>query len=122
MTSGKNEWTESTINQVKRMSDLISQLVVLSKLEEREDIVFTDVNMSEEAKSVVSSLKTVAETQGKTLKYKIADDIHVNADENGIHELINILLDNAVKYCDDNGRIELNLSQEGKNCSPYRYQ
>ena len=29
MTSGKSEWTESTVNQVKRMSDLISQLVVL---------------------------------------------------------------------------------------------
>ena len=114
MMGGKNEWTESTINQVKRMTDLISQLVVLSKLEERQDIVLTDVDMSEEAKSVVSSLKTVAETQGKTLKYKIADNIHVNADENGMHELISILLDNAVKYCDENGMIELNLSQKGK--------
>ncbi len=115
MTSGKSEWTESTVNQVKRMSDLISQLVVLSKLEEREDIVFTDVNISEEAKSVVSSLKTVAETQGKNLQYNIAEDLHVSADKNGIHELINILLDNAVKYCDEEGSIILDLRQKGRN-------
>ncbi len=115
MTSGKSEWTESTVNQVKRMSDLISQLVVLSKLEEREDIVFTDVNISEEANSVVSSLKTVADTQGKKLEYTIAEDIHVSADKNGIHELINILLDNAVKYCDDGGDITLDLHQKGRS-------
>ena len=114
MMNGKNEWTESTINQVNKMSELISQLVVLSKLEEREDIVLTDVNISEEAKKVAESFKTVAETNGKKFESSIAEDIHVTAEAKGVHELINILVDNAVKYCDDEGSIKMELVQKGK--------
>ncbi|MCR5543741.1 MAG: HAMP domain-containing histidine kinase [Eubacterium sp.] len=114
MMNGKNEWTESTINQVNKMSELISQLVVLSKLEEREDIVLTDVNISEEAKKVAESFKTVAETNGKKFESSIAEDIHVTAELKGVHELINILVDNAVKYCDDEGSIKMELVQKGK--------
>lgn len=114
MMSGKNEWTDSTINQVNRMSNLISQLVVLSRLEEREDLVLTDVNMSEEVNKVMKDFTAVAETQGKKLEYSVADDVHVKADEKGIHELINILVDNAVKYCDEEGTITVSLHPKGK--------
>ena len=114
MMSGKNEWTDSTINQVNRMSNLISQLVVLSRLEEREDLVLTDVNMSEEVNKVMKDFTAVAETQGKKLEYSVADDVHVKADEKGIHELINILVDNAVKYCDKEGTITVSLHPKGK--------
>lgn len=114
MMNGKSEWTESTINQVNRMSELISQLVVLSKLEEREDLVLVDVDFSGEADKVVSSFKTVAETQGKRLEADIAENVNVKADEKGIHELLNILVDNAVKYCDEEGLVKVTLHQKGK--------
>ncbi|MCR5103860.1 MAG: HAMP domain-containing histidine kinase [Eubacterium sp.] len=114
MMSGKNEWTESNIKQVKRMSDLISQLVVLSKLEERENIVLTDVNMSEVLGKVVSDFATVAETQGKHLTANIEENVIVKADEKGVQELANILTDNAVKYCDDKGTISVSLRKKGK--------
>lgn len=117
MMNGKNEWTESTVNQVSRMSELISRLVVLSRLEEREDIVLKDVDYSAEAAKSVANFKTVAETKGLTLESVIEEDIHVEADEKGIFELINILLDNAVKYCDDGGAILIVLSKKGKYSS-----
>lgn len=115
MTCGKSEWTESTVNQVNRMSDLISQLVVLSRLEEREDLVLSDVNFSEETKKSVGNYKTIADTQGLSLNYQIEDDVHISADEKGVYELVNILLDNAVKYCDEGGEIVLSLEKKGKN-------
>ena len=115
MMNGKSEWTESTVKQVNRMSELISQLVVLSRLEESVDLVLTDVNMSEEAKKSIENYKTVADTKGLTLNSEIADDICVSADEKGIFELINILLDNAVKYCDENGEIKITLDKKGRN-------
>ena len=32
-----------------------------------------------------------------------------------LYELVNILIDNAVKYCDDKGLVEVKLSQSKKN-------
>jgi hypothetical protein len=115
MMNGKSEWTDSTVKQVNRLSELISQLVVLSKLEEKQDIVLSDVNMSEETNSVMSSFKAIAETKEITLKTDIADDVHVQADQKGLHELVNILMDNAVKYCDEKGTVSVSLSRKGKN-------
>jgi len=115
MMNGKSEWTESTVKQVNRMSELISQLVVLSRLEERQDIVLVDVDMSSEAESVMTSFKSVAETQGITLKTQIEEGIHVMADQKGLRELMNILMDNAVKYCDEAGTVEMTLAKKGKN-------
>lgn len=115
LMNGKSEWTESTINQVNRMSELISQLVVLSKLEEREDLVLTDVCISEQAAKSVANYKTVAETRGLTFDSEIEEDIHINADEKGVYELINILLDNAIKYADDGGNVSVRLARKGKN-------
>ena len=115
MLNGKSEWTESTVKQVNRMSELISQLVVLSRLEERQDIVLSDVDMTEEARSVMTSFKSIADTQNITLKTDIADGVHVNADQKGLRELINILMDNAIKYCDEEGTVEVSLTKKGKN-------
>ena len=115
MMGGKSEWTESTVKQVQRMSELISQLVVLSRLEERQDLVLSDVDMSAEAVSVTDSMQVVAETQGKKMECAIDENVHVNADEKGLHELISILVDNAVKYCDEGGCVTVSLHQKGRN-------
>ncbi len=115
MMGGKSEWTESTVKQVQRMSELISQLVVLSRLEERQDLVLSDVDMSAETASVTESLRVVAQTQGKKMECGIDENIHVNADQKGLHELISILVDNAVKYCDEGGKVTVRLYQKGRN-------
>ena len=115
MTSGKSEWTESTVKQVSKMSNLISQLVVLSRLEERPDIVLTEVNMTDEVNKVIDDFKTVAETQGYSFTSNVDEGAVIKADEKGIHELINILIDNAIKYCDENGKVEVKLNKKGKN-------
>ncbi len=115
MMNGKSEWTESNKRQINRMSGLVSQLVILSKLEERQDIILAEVNFSHEASDVVESFQAVAETEGKKIESKIAPDIKINADEKGAREIVSILVDNAVKYCDDNGTVTVILERKGKN-------
>ncbi|MCR5215087.1 MAG: HAMP domain-containing histidine kinase [Eubacterium sp.] len=115
MINGKSEWTESTVKQVGRMSELISQLVVLSRLEERQDMVLVDVDMSEEVNSVLTSFKSIGETEEISFSSEVQSDVHVQADQKGLRELVNILVDNAVKYCDENGTVSVSLTKKGKN-------
>ena len=114
MTNGSSEWTDSIKNQVTRMSELVSQLIVLSKLQEHDDLVLTEVNFSEKAEDVVNSFKVVAEAAGKGFEASIASDIKIIADERGSRELVSILVDNAVKYCDDDGTVKVNLFSRGR--------
>lgn len=111
MLNGKSQWTDSILKQVRRLSNLIQDLIMLSKMGERSqvDLVITDVNLSETVQSVADSFQQLAVDAEKTLTTAIADGVHVKGDSKCLYELVNILVDNAVKYCDDKGTIDVSL-------------
>ena len=111
LMTGENEWTESTKDQVKRLSNLINQMVVLARLEEQPDVTLVDVNFSEVVKKVAGNFKSVIEKAGKKYEIKLQEDIHVKATEDELYELVSILIDNDCKYCDEDGQIFVTLTK-----------
>lgn len=111
MLNGQSQWTDSILKQVRRLSNLIQDLIMLSKMGERSqvDLVITDVDLSETVHSVADSFQQLAIDAEKTLTTAIADGVHVKGDSKCLYELVNILVDNAVKYCDDKGTIDVSL-------------
>ena len=111
ITTGRNQWTETILKQVKRLSGLVNDMVSLAKLEERvsENFHPIDVNCSETAREVVESFSQPAKEQGKSLTADIAEDVHVLADQRILYTLFNVFVDNAVKYCDDGGTVRVVL-------------
>ena len=111
LMTGENEWTESTKDQVKRLSNLINQMVVLARLEEQPDVTLVDVNFSEVVKKVAGNFKSIIEKASKKYEIKLQEDIHVKATEDELYELVSILIDNACKYCDEDGQIFVTLTK-----------
>lgn len=110
MMNGESEWTRSIRSQVQRMAGLVDDLIALSRLTEHADPVIEDTDLTGIVTDSVSSFKPVADRNSKSLTSDIKPDIHIKASRKGIQELVNILLDNAVKYCDDNGTIHVLLT------------
>ncbi len=116
MENGANEWTKSIKNQVKRLTELTEKLVFLSRMEEDEKkLITTEFSLSELANEVLESFEAVAATKEKSLTSSIQDNIIYRGDKEAINRLFSILLDNAMKYSDKNGTINLTLSTSGKN-------
>lgn len=111
LLNGKNQWTTSIIHQVRRVSNLINDLIMLAKMSEGSQIQlqWQDINISAVAHTVAESFRTMAEEQQKTLTETITPQVVIKSDAKCIYELINILVDNAVKYCDDGGTIDVRL-------------
>lgn len=116
LINGKNQWTTSILHQVKRVSRLINDLIMLSKMSEGSQMTLnmTDVHMTALIQSVADSFQTVAQEQQKQLQVLAAEDIIITSDEKCVYELVTILTDNAVKYCDDGGSIEIRLASGKK--------
>ena len=115
MMNGKDEWSESTMHQVDRMTGLIQNLVTIVRAEEKEDAGDrTDTDISEAIRDTVKSYAPVAENAGETLNQNIGDGIHMNAVESQIRQLATLLIDNAIKYCDEKGTIDVTVIQKGR--------
>lgn len=113
MTNGESEWTQSIKEQSERMNLLIKQLIDLSRLDEdRTDIVRENFSMSETVEASAEAFRTIAELNGKKLECDIESGITYMGIHDEIIRLVGILLDNAIKYCDENGTINVKLVQK----------
>ncbi len=117
MIGGENEWTKSTKEQVERMTDLINRLVVLArfeeKSEEKSDVAEKNINFSDIVTKSANSFKSMAIKGGKNFESNIQKNLCISGDDGAIYELVNILIDNANKYCDDGGTVGVGLLQHG---------
>ena len=115
LMEGENEWIESTLRQVDHMNDLIKNLVQLSRSEETVDrSAMTEINVTEALRETVETFTPVATQAGKTLTADIQDEIHIVADRDTVEQLASLLIDNAIKYCDEDGTVSVNAAKKGK--------
>ncbi len=110
-----DEWNESTKEQVVRMTGLINQLITLTRMSEPEELVLSKVNFSEITKESADSFKSVLAKDNKKYVVSIDPDLYINAEQRSLLELVNILIDNAQKYCDPEGEVMVVLAKSRLN-------
>jgi len=110
-----NEWVENIRRQSVRMTKLVCDLVTLSKLDEAERPVLHETfSLSDAAWDVSAAFRTVAEAKGLHYFEQIDENLTFCGDSSAMEQLMNILLDNAVKYTDAGGWIRFRLQRFGK--------
>ncbi len=93
------------------MSVLVNRLVTLSRMDEGKNAApFAEFDLSAALAETVAEFEELAELCGRHLTAEIAPGIRYRGDEGEIRQLAAILLDNAVKYCDEGGGIRVTLS------------
>ncbi len=111
MINGEDEWSDSTLKQIDHMNGLIANLVTISKAQELEDkSEMVEVDVTQIVESVVKTFEPVAAQSELTFEKRIAKDVKMTADASKIMQLTTILIDNAIKYCDENGSITVGLT------------
>ena len=101
-------------SQSLRLSQLVGDLMALSRLEvDLEAKQFSVINMNYLLNSSVKSAKIAIEQKHQKLIVEVVDDnIYVNGDRQNLSQLIDNLIDNAIKYTPEKGEISVNLSTD----------
>lgn len=96
------------LKECRRLAKLVANLLTLARSDSNElEIERKDFYLDELLRDIVEHFSEVASFQGKTITLTSAPPITFFGDRDRIHQLIVILLDNAMKYTGDNGIIEL---------------
>jgi len=110
----KQQALEVVLDEARRMSQLVKNLLALARLETgqlRPQLVHTPFRPIVE--DLAEEAHVMAERKGITLSVDLVGDADVLGDAVLLHQLGYNLIDNAVKYTSDGGRIDLIFRDEG---------
>ncbi len=109
--TGPNEWLSDIRDETLLMSELVNRLVSLARMDEDgTKCEMKEFSISDAVADTVSSFAPSIESNGKHLTVNIASQSSYVGDEAGIRQVVSILMDNALKYCDNSGEIKVSLT------------
>ncbi len=108
---GENEWLSDIRDETLLMSELVNRLVSLARMDEDgTKLEMKEFSISDAVADTVSSFAPSAQSSGKQMTVNIASPSSYVGDEASIRQVVSILMDNALKYCDSGGEIKLMLT------------
>ena len=109
------KWLNNIKSEANRMNILIKNLLELASLEKKETYILKEDDLSKVVELAVLTFDAKAYESDIKLESKIDSNIKFNFDTYSINELVEILLDNALKHADKKSTIVVSLKEQGNN-------
>lgn len=114
----KASYLANVLSETRRLSRLVADLLTLARSDSNViEIKKNTVDMYVLMQKVIEPYIEIAEVENKNIKAELQEHCLVNCDEERIHQLLVILLDNALKYTYNGGNIEINLKRKAGKCN-----
>ena len=115
MENGTSKWTTNIHNQVDRLTSLVNSLVVFSRMEEKDTVERTSFDLTEVLKSRIEDFDELANFQKKYIATDIDTNLNYYGEKDSIVQLMDILLENAIKYAPEDSDIWVSLKKNRKH-------
>ena len=105
---------KNIVKESERMNRLIERLLTLSKLEEQPNDNHSRISFSDTVEEVVLTYECVAFEKGIKYNYNIDKDLNIMGNKDELSELVEILVDNAIKNTEKDGEIFIECHANNK--------
>ena len=112
---GQRQYVDNISVESRRMKALVEDMLTLSRTESGRAAPFEPLDLSDLVTDAALRFEPVAFEAGHPLQYDIQNGASLSGDRQQLDQLLDILLDNAVKYAAKDAPIRLTLDISGKN-------
>ena len=110
-----NAEARDIVGETDRLSALVDSLLAVARGQKYEEGALAAVDLGALIETTVASFQPLAVEHGLELSVATADDLSVRGDREQLRQVIVILLDNAVRYTADGGRVHVQARRDGSN-------
>lgn len=108
------EVADKAIASIDQSLAIVTALLRLAEIENsRRSSAFSDLALHEMLREVCDVYEPIAEDKQISLGVKIADPVQVRADRDLLFEAVANLVDNAIKFTPEGGRVDIELERGG---------
>ncbi len=116
--ASESQWIESTQVEAEQMQGLVNEMLELAKVEanaQKQTQIAEPVDFSDLVDGQTLMFDSVALERNCQFDCEIDEDIVVKGDEQQLRKMTSTLVENAFKYVNEGGAIDVNLRKSGKN-------
>ena len=108
----REDFMKDMNHEIDRLTGIVTDLLVLTRMDNSEDMKRDTVNMSELTRETIRLLTPAAEQHKQTLTEDVEEDLFLYGDRSKLSQILYNLMDNAIKYTPEKGLIHVSLKQE----------
>jgi two-component system phosphate regulon sensor histidine kinase PhoR len=105
-------FVEIVLNKARQLTNIVSDLLVLSTLESGKPPAPEPVSLKEAIESALRSVEPVARSRGVNVVFQAAEDLDVLGHEIRLEQVFVNLLDNAIKFNRPDGEVYVDIARE----------
>ncbi len=104
----------SALEEAQRMSRIVENLLTISRMDAGEvRMDKAPLDLGELALATADAMKLIAEEKSVDLRARAVTGVWVEGDRTRLQQVIANLIDNAIKYTQNGGWVEINVRREG---------
>ena len=108
-----NKFIESITRETDRMLSLIGDMLKLSELENAQNINPVSISLANVVNEARDTMSTIINE--KSMTFETIGDGMITAEQGHIYELVKNLIENAVRYTNQNGKVSVRIESDKKS-------
>ena len=112
--ASQSQWIESTQVEAQNMQGLVNEMLELAQVESRAAIDHTVFDFSDLVDGIALQFESVAFERGCDYYANVKEGLLIDGDESRLRKAVSTLVENALKYVDENGAVTIVLKARDK--------
>ena len=114
----RKTFSQNILSTTYQMRSLVENMLEMARVDNGTvKMNFTTVNFSELVSNAVLSFQLLYEEKGMGLRCAVPDGISITGSEQHLYQVMDVLLDNALKYSTPGGMVSVDLDTTGRVCT-----